>query len=79
MTREEAEAFIRSPEYERIVTDPAFTERADAMFKRLDWECLTAAECAGIVGLPFEVFRIVFAGYLAMEAMNADAPVRTLH
>jgi hypothetical protein len=53
----EVEAFLASPEYAELD-------------RRLESEQLTAEQCAKIVGLPFEVFRDLWAGVMAWDTVK---------
>jgi hypothetical protein len=70
MTDEEVQAYIASREYAEYVSSPLFAERGIELDRRLDSEPLTVQQAADIVGLHVDVFRHIYGGHLAWEAVK---------
>jgi hypothetical protein len=82
----ELAAFIAAdPANEAYLSSPEFETRSDALLNRFrSGETIVAGEAARAVGLPFPVFREIFARYLAQQikavaALGAEAEQSTKH
>jgi hypothetical protein len=70
MTKEQVATYIDSDKFRTYVNSADFVRRAKELYARLDAEPLTVKQSAKIVGLPVDVFRHLYAGHLAWEAVK---------
>lgn len=68
--------YIATDEGATYVTSDLFAERCEQLFARLNaGEEMRAQDAAMLVGLPWEVFRHLYAHWLALSHMLMNAPI----
>jgi hypothetical protein len=71
MTEREIDDYIAGPEFARIVTSAEFHERDVEIERRVDaGEIISLGQRAKMLGLPWPVFRRIYGGHLAWEAIK---------
>jgi hypothetical protein len=70
MTKAEVEAYLASDEFAAYVNSELFQERGVELDRRLQTEPLTVEQAAQIVHFHVDVFRHLYAGFMAWEAVK---------
>jgi hypothetical protein len=77
MTDDDAERFMSSRGFLAYVESDLFANLSDNFFERLDaGEVFTGEQAALHFNLPFEIFRLLFAHYLAASKIQEEAGTR---